>query len=70
MVVNIRLCRIINTMYTFIELPVFSRFAADYFTDSELAELQVAIAKNPEQGDVIPGAHGVRKLRWSRAGMG
>jgi len=57
-------------MYTFIELPVFSRLAADYFSDSELAELQVAIAKNPVQGDIVPGAHGVRKLRWSRAGMG
>ncbi len=30
----------------------------------------MAIAKNPTKGDIIPGAHGVRKLRWSRAGMG
>ncbi len=57
-------------MYTFIELPIFSRFAADYFTDAELAELQSAIAKNPTLGDVVPGTHGVRKLRWSRQGMG
>jgi len=34
-------------MYTFIELPIFSRFAADYFTDTELAEVQVALAKTP-----------------------
>lgn len=35
-----------------------------------MAELQAAIAKNRKQGDVIPGTNGVRKLRWSRAGMG
>ena len=57
-------------MYTFIELPVFSRFAADYFTDDELADLQKALAKNPTQGDVVQGTHGVRKLRWSRSGVG
>lgn len=57
-------------MYTFIELPVFSRFATDYFTDGELSDLQVALSKNPAQGDVVPGTHGVRKLRWSREGMG
>jgi hypothetical protein len=57
-------------MYTFIELPVFTRYAADYFGDGELAELQATLAKNPELGDVVPGTHGVRKLRWSRAGIG
>ena len=39
-------------------------------TTCALAELQASIAKNPKQGDVIPGTNGVRKLRWSRAGMG
>ena len=57
-------------MHTFIELPTFTRYAADYFSDGELAELQVAISSRPNQGDVVPGTHGVRKLRWSRAGMG
>ena len=60
----------IVVMYTFIELPIFTRYAVDYFSDDALAELQAAIAKNPKQGDVIPGTNGVRKLRWSRAGMG
>jgi len=57
-------------MYTFIELPIFSRFAADYFTDAELAEVQIALAKTPTLGDVVPGTHGVRKLRWARQGTG
>ena len=57
-------------MHTFIELPTFTRYAHDYFSEGELAELQAAISKRPDWGDVVPGAHGVRKLRWSRAGMG
>jgi mRNA-degrading endonuclease RelE of RelBE toxin-antitoxin system len=28
------------------------------------------IAANPESGDVIPGAAPLRKVRWSRDGMG
>ena len=35
-----------------------------------MAELQSSLAKNPVLGDVVPGTHGVRKLRWSRSGMG
>ncbi len=57
-------------MRTFIELPTFTRFSADYFSEKDLADLQVAISNHPDQGDVVPGTHGVRKLRWSRAGMG
>jgi hypothetical protein len=40
------------------------------FTDDDLADLQAAIAANPASGDVVPGTHGVRKLRWSRQGIG
>ena len=57
-------------MYTFIELPIFSRIAADYFIDAELADIQIALAKTPTLGEVVPGTHGVRKLRWSRQGVG
>lgn len=57
-------------MYTLIELPVFSRYRADYFNDAEFATLQAWLCENPDSGDVVPGTHGVRKLRWSRAGMG
>lgn len=57
-------------MYTFIELPIFSRYAADYFTDDELAELQLSLVKDPKKGDVVQGTQGVRKLRWSRSSTG
>lgn len=57
-------------MYTFIELPIFTRYAEDYFTSDELAKLQISLAKDPKQGDVVQGTQGVRKLRWSRSGTG
>jgi hypothetical protein len=30
----------------------------------------LAVARNPLAGDEMPGTGGLRKLRWSRAGMG
>ena len=56
----------------FLEAPAFSRFREDYLNDEGFRELQQALADNPEAGDLIPGAGGVRKLRWrdSRRGKG
>jgi hypothetical protein len=56
----------------FVEAPAFSRFREDYLDDEEFRHLQRALAGNPEEGDLIPGAGGVRKLRWkdSRRGKG
>jgi len=56
----------------FVEAPAFSRYREDYLDDEEFSELQRALAANPEQGDLIPGAGGIRKLRWadSRRGKG
>ena len=50
-------------MFTFVEAPLFTRLIGDYFTDQEYAALQIALAKNPELGDVISGSGGVRKVR-------
>lgn len=38
--------------------------------DAEREALIDWIAANPDAGDVIPGADGARKVRWSRAGIG
>jgi len=48
----------------FLEAPAFSRYREDYLDDEGFRELQQALASNPEKGDVIPGAGGIRKLRW------
>ena len=55
---------------TVIETPIFQRDAARIWSSEERDEFVGWIAENPEAGDVIPGAHGLRKVRWTRAGMG
>ena len=57
-------------MYTIVETPVFQRYAKEIWSEDELTEFKVWLANNPAAGDVIPGAAGIRKVRWSRSGMG
>ena len=57
-------------MYTIVETPTFQRCAADVWSEAELMEFKLWLAGNPLVGDVIAGAGGLRKVRWSRAGMG
>src|SRR6059058_1592976 len=57
-------------MYSFIETKLFSRLVAEYMSDEEYSNLQNALIKDPEAGDLIPGSGGVRKLRWGVAGRG
>jgi hypothetical protein len=56
----------------FVEAPAFSRYRDEYLDDDGMRELQQRLAANPEAGDLIPGAGGIRKLRWkdSRRGKG
>ena len=57
-------------MLTVIETPLFQRYAAAVWTEEQREDFVSWIAVNPEAGEVIPGAGGLRKVRWSRAGMG
>lgn len=52
----------------FIELPLFQRQIS--FTDETLRSVQRVILENPLAGDVIPGGHGLRKLRVAFEGRG
>ena len=47
----------------FIETPVFTRRVQKILTDTEYAEFQEHLAKNPESGVVIQGTGGLRKIR-------
>ena len=53
-----------------VETRPFQRFAADIWSDAERQEFIDAIARDPRRGAVMQGTGGVRKLRWSREGMG
>ncbi|HGM8287400.1 TPA: transcriptional regulator [Pseudomonas aeruginosa] len=57
-------------MRTVIETEIFKRYADGIWNDLEREEFIAWIAANPLAGDVIPGSGGLRKVRWSRPGMG
>lgn len=57
-------------LVTVIESPVFARHWPDYWSSAEHAAFVDHIAGHPLAGDLIPGAGGCRKLRWTRPGMG
>lgn len=57
-------------MQTVAETPMFSRQAEALFSDSERAALIAYLAANPLAGDEIPGAGGVRKLRFGLKAKG
>lgn len=58
------------SVFTFIESFTFERVCPIYLHDGEYAELQQFMMHKPEAGQLIPRSGGVRKLRWSRPGMG
>ena len=53
-----------------VETPVFTKRVLEALTDDEYRELQYYIAEHPEAGSIIPGSHGLRKLRWTISGKG
>ncbi|KAB2906630.1 MAG: DNA-binding protein [Burkholderiaceae bacterium] len=57
-------------MFTVIETPTFQKQAAKVWTEAERLEFITWISTNGQVGDVIPGADGARKVRWSVAGKG
>ena len=57
-------------MRTVIETPEFIKQASAVWNADERTSFIDFIASEPDAGDVIPGADGARKVRWSRPGMG
>jgi len=57
-------------MRTVAETPIFQRYAADVWSDTERDAFITFIAGSPDAGTVIPGSGGCRKIRWSTAGVG
>lgn len=57
-------------MFTFIELSGFSKRRKDLLTDDSFQQMQERLIINPEEGSVIAGTGGFRKLRWSLPGKG
>lgn len=57
-------------MLTVVESPIFQRLWPRYWDEDERADFASFIAINPDSGSVIRGSGGVRKVRWSREGIG
>jgi hypothetical protein len=57
-------------LITIAETPLFVRQAEAVWDEGEREAFVSFIAANPQAGDVIPDAGGVRKVRWGRAGSG
>lgn len=54
----------------FIETPTFRRVCDALLLVEEFRALQLALYDNPEAGDLISGATGLRKIRLARAARG
>ena len=59
-----------NKSITFVESPLFSKLIYNYLDEDEYAALQWTLAMRPEQGKIIPGSGGLRKVRWAAKGRG
>ena len=62
--------RVARRFITVAETPLFGRQAREIWDDSELEAFIDFIARNPDEGDLIPETGGVRKIRWARPGSG
>ena len=54
----------------FMETPIFTREVKKHLTDDEYRSLQTALMFRPEQGRLIPGTGGLRKVRLGGSGKG
>lgn len=52
------------------ETPVFTRQICSLMPDDTYRALQEALVRNPGLGAEIPGAGGLRKVRWRIPGKG
>lgn len=54
----------------FVETSVFTAAVTSLLRDEEYRRLQLALLIRPEQGVLIRGSGGLRKLRWAARGHG
>jgi hypothetical protein len=54
----------------FVETPIFTKRVKDLLRDEAYRTLQVALLLRPEQGPLIKGGGGLRKIRWAPQGVG
>ena len=53
-----------------IETPIFTKRLLGVMSDEEYRLLQLHLLNKPDEGTMIQGSGGLRKLRWSAKGHG
>lgn len=59
-----------NKLYSFRESNLFTRRLAKLLNDDDYAQLQDYLQDFAEQGAIMVGGGGLRKMRWQAAGRG
>jgi len=54
----------------FVETQVFTAAIRRHLDDERYRQLQIALILRPEQGPIIQGSGGLRKVRWATTGGG
>jgi mRNA-degrading endonuclease RelE of RelBE toxin-antitoxin system len=54
----------------FVETPIFTKELRSSIDDESYRSLQLALVLRPEQGSLIRGTGGLRKIRWGGKGHG
>lgn len=54
----------------FVETHVFTAAIRRHLDDERYRQLQIALMLRPEQGPIIQGSGGLRKVRWATSGGG
>lgn len=54
----------------FYETDIFTEQIVASLDDDSYRELQAALIRDPESGDLIPRSRGLRKIRWRVPGRG
>lgn len=57
-------------LFTFTETERFTRKALKLIGEDGIAAIQSYLCRYPDDGPVIPGTSGLRKLRWAVLGRG
>ena len=57
-------------LYSFRETNRFTKRVERILDDDDLSELQFTLAADPEQGVIVPGGGGIRKMRYAASGRG
>ena len=54
----------------FVETPIFTEEVQNLLGEEEYRALQLALLFRPEQGVLVKGSGGIRKIRWGAKGKG